>query len=128
MGKDNLNTEPHKPEKKLSKNKSSDSIISFSEIDGQSVNQTKIDSQLSAQKKNQLENLKKTPDLKNKILTLLKKNGKPISYSQIAKYLSRGSSEYDYELILKELDQLSKEGEIISQVSAGKLFFQKKIS
>ena len=119
MGNDNLNTELQKPEGNNSKNKSSDSIIQFSEIHGQSVNQTKINSELSSQKKES--------DLKYKILKYLRKNSKPISYSEIAKYLSRGSSESDYELILKELDQLSKEGEIISQVSAGKLFFQKKI-
>ena len=119
MGNENLNTELQKPEENNSKNKSSDRIISFSEIHGQSVNQAKINSELSSQKKES--------DLKYKILKYLRKNSKPISYSEIAKYLSRGSSESDYELILKELDQLSKEGEIISQVSAGKLFFQKKI-
>ena len=115
----NLNTELQKPEENNSKNKSIDRIIPFSEIHGQSVKQTKINSELGSQKKES--------DLKHKILKYLRKNSKPISYSEIAKYLSRGSSESDYELILKELDQLSKEGEIISQVSAGKLFFQKKI-
>lgn len=126
-GNDNLNTKPQKPEENNYKNKFSDSIIPFSEIHGESVYQSKINSQSNSQKKDLLNNLENNPDLKYKILKLLKNNSKPISYSQIAKYLSRGSSESDYELILKELDQLSKEGEIISQVSAGKLFFQKKI-
>lgn len=123
----NLNIELQKPEENNSKNKSPDRIIPFSEIHGQSLKQTKINSELGSQKKELLENLKKESDLKHKILKYLRKNSKPISYSEIAKYLSRGSSESDYELILKELDQLSKEGKIISQVSAGKLFFQKKI-
>jgi len=127
MGNDNLNTEFQKPEEKNSKNKLLDRIIPFSEIHDKSVNKTKINSKLSSQKKELLVNLNKTSDLKHKILKFLMKNSKPISYSEIAKYLYRGSSESDYELILKELDQLSKEGEIISQVSAGKLFFQKKI-
>jgi chromosome segregation and condensation protein ScpB len=71
------------------------------------------------------DNLEKMSDIKQKVLHLLEITGKPISYAEIANYLSRDSGDHDFELILKELEQLKNEGEIISHVSAGKLYFQK---
>ena len=65
-------------------------------------------------------------DIKDKVLQLLETTGKPISYSEIVKYLSKNSSTPDFELMLKYLEQLKREGVIIGQVSAGKLYFQKK--
>ena len=64
--------------------------------------------------------------VKTKILNLLKKNSRPISYHEIAESLSQDFREHDFNSILKELDQLEKKGDIIGQVAAGKLYFQIK--
>jgi hypothetical protein len=73
-----------------------------------------------------LDNWKSGSDIKIKILYLLKKTSRPISYHEIAEHLSQDSPDYDFNSILKELDQLEKKGDIIGQVAAGKLYFQIK--
>jgi hypothetical protein len=65
-------------------------------------------------------------DIKSKVLRLLRATRRPVSYYDIAKHLSKESPDYNFETILKELDQLKKDGEVIGQVSAGKLYFQIK--
>ena len=98
----------------------------LSEPGGQNENHAHNSADLDLKEDEILENWQKLSDVKNKILLLLNMSSRPISYSEIAKYLSKDSPDYDFELILKELEQLKTEGEIISQVSAGKLYFQKK--
>lgn len=73
-----------------------------------------------------LENWKSGSDIKIKILYLLKKTSRPISYHEIAEHLSQDSPDYDFDSILKELDKLEKKGDITGQVAAGKLYFQIK--
>ena len=73
-----------------------------------------------------VDNWKSSSDIKNKILYLLKRTSKPISYHEIAEQLSKDSPDHDFDSILKELDQLEKKGYIIGQVAAGKLYFQIK--
>ena len=98
----------------------------LSEAGGQNEIQAQNSPDLDLRKDEILENWEKLSDVKNKILFLLNMSSRPISYTEIAKYLSKDSPDYDFELILKELEQLKTEGEITSQVSAGKLYFQKK--
>ena len=73
-----------------------------------------------------LDMYKGNSDIKSELLSLLKITNGPMSYSEIAKHLSKNSSDYDFESILKELDQLKNEGKVIGQVSAGKIYFQIK--
>jgi hypothetical protein len=65
-------------------------------------------------------------DIKSRILKLLQRTAKPVSYSDIVKRLSQDypDDNYDYETVLEELDQLKGEGEIISQLYFGRLYFQ----
>lgn len=90
------------------------------------INQTNDSHDLSLLKKEIINNWEKKSDIKRDILNLLKKTSKPISYQEIAKNFSKNSTDYDFELILKELDQLKTEGEITGLVTAGKLYFQIK--
>jgi hypothetical protein len=73
-----------------------------------------------------VDNWKSSSDIKNKILYILKRTSKPISYHEIAEQLSNDSPDHNFDSILKELDQLEKKGDIIGQVAAGKLYFQIK--
>ena len=73
-----------------------------------------------------VDNWKSNSDIKNKILYILKRTSKPISYHKIAEQLSNDSPDHNFDSILKELDQLEKKGDIIGQVAAGKLYFQIK--
>ncbi len=124
-GNDNSKYWFQKHRENNSKNNFSDRLFPSLENHDQFKNQTENSSELDFLKEELLESLEKKPDIRRKIMHLLKTNSKPISYSDLAKYLSQGPSESDFELILKELEQLKTEGKIISQVSAGKLFFQK---
>ncbi len=65
-------------------------------------------------------------DTKNNILKLLQETNKPVPYSDIVKQLAKNYPEknYDYETVLKKLDQLKGEGEITCQLYFGKLYFQ----
>ncbi len=65
-------------------------------------------------------------DIKNNIISLLQNTNKPTSFYDIAKHLSNGSPDYNFEFILKELDRLKAAEKIVGQVSAGKLYFQLK--
>ncbi|UCD81275.1 MAG: hypothetical protein JSW26_07575 [Desulfobacterales bacterium] len=97
-----------------------------SETDDQNGIQFKNSADLDLKKDEIAGSRKKVYDVKNKILLLLKMSGRPMSFSEIAKYLSKVSPDHDFESMLKQLEQLKAEGEIISQVSAGKLYFKKK--
>jgi hypothetical protein len=97
-----------------------------SQIDDQTKTQAINSADLGLGEDEILDDGGKMSEIKSKILLLLKISNRPVAYSEIAKYLSNDSHDYDFDLILKELEQLKTEGEIISQVSAGKLYFQKK--
>ena len=64
------------------------------------------------------------PDIKSKIISLLKGASSPVSYSEIAKSVSENSTDYDFEFVLTELEHLKAEGKIVDQVSAGKLYYR----
>jgi hypothetical protein len=97
-----------------------------SKTDDQTRIQAKNSADLDLREDEILDDGGKMSEIKSKVLLLLKMSNRPVSYSEIAKYIANDSHDYDFELILKELEQLKTEGEIISQVSAGKLYFQKK--
>lgn len=65
-------------------------------------------------------------DIKSHIIRYLQKAGKPVSYSDIVKQLSKiyPDRNCDYETIIEELDQLKGRGEILSQLYFGKLYFK----
>jgi hypothetical protein len=111
-------------------NKPVDQISNRLNLPSETDDQTRIRAKNSADLKigedEILDDWGKMSEIKSKILLLLKMSNRPVSYSEIAKYIANDSHDYDFEFILKELEQLKTEGEIISQVSAGKLYFQKK--
>jgi hypothetical protein len=77
-------------------------------------------------KKNLMLTQKEKIGIKDKIINLLKTSRRPISYSEIAKNLSNDSTEYDFEYILSELEQLKSEEKIVDGISGGRLFFRIK--
>jgi hypothetical protein len=110
---------------KNSINNYSNRVIPFTEAYHRFKNQTDNSADSDFLNEELLENRDENPEIRSRILSLFMINNKPISYSNITKYLSQDSSETDFELILKELEQLKTEGVIIGHVSAGKLYFQK---
>ena len=74
--------------------------------------------------KNIADTREKTLSIKTKIINLLKRSSRPMSYSEIAKNLSKDSVEYDFEHILSTLEQLKSEGKIVNRLSGGKLYFR----
>jgi hypothetical protein len=94
------------------------------EINDRNGNQTKIRPDL--QENELLDAQPNQSVIKRKVLYLLRAASKPVSYYDIAKYISKDSPNYNFETILKELDQLKKDGKVTGQVSAGKLYFQIK--
>lgn len=104
----------------------SDVLNLLSKPDAQNGNQAQNNDELDLREDEATVKRGKMSTISSRILFLLSKSSRPISYSEIAKYISKDSPDYDFELILKELEQLKAEGKIISQVSAGKLYFQKK--
>jgi cell division protein FtsB len=103
----------------------SNGLLLYSEVEDQNRDRAKNDARPDLRNIELSDNWEKMSDIKDKVMHLLETTGKPISYSEIAKYFSKHSDDHDFELILKELEQLKKAGEIISHVSAGKLYFQK---
>lgn len=73
-----------------------------------------------------LDNGEEKNHIKNKILDILKIKGRPVPYSEIIKHLSRDFLDYDFDLILKELEQLKRHGKLVDQYSAGKLYYRIK--
>jgi len=122
---DHPKIELQKHGEKNSINKHSNRVIPFTEVYHRFKNPTGNSAESDFLKEELLENQDGNPEIRSKILSLFMANNRPISYSDIAKYLSQGSSETDFELILTELERLKTEGEIIGHVSAGKLYFQK---
>jgi hypothetical protein len=114
---------PNKQESKFV-GECSNKVFHFPKIDDQNINHDKFGADFREEK------LPRTPkektDIKATIIKLLKISGGPISYSTIAKNFSNGSRDFDFEFILNELEQLRREGEIVGQVSAGKLYFRIK--
>lgn len=104
---------------------SSNGLLPDSEKDDQNQDLSENNADPDLREIDLSDNWKKMADIKQKVLRLLEITGKPISYAEIANHLSRDSGDHDFELILKELEQMKNEGEIISHVSAGKLYFQK---
>jgi hypothetical protein len=64
--------------------------------------------------------------IKTKIHELLKKSGKPTTYHDLTKNLSKVYPGYNYDFFLKEVEDLQKEGKVEVQLIAGKLYFQVK--
>ena len=104
--------------------KSPDKIVHSPKIEDPTGNHTKKSSDF--RKNNIINTRKEKLSIKAKIINLLKKSSRPISYSEIAKNLSNDSADYDFEYILRELEQLKSEGKIVDGISGGKLFFRIK--
>lgn len=102
----------------------SNKVFHFPKIDDQNKNRDRVGADFREEK------LPRTPkeqtDIKATIINLLKISGGPISYSTIAKNFSNKFQDFDFEFILNELEKLRREGEIVGQVSAGKLYFKIK--
>jgi hypothetical protein len=65
-------------------------------------------------------------EISTKVHELLKKSGKPTSYHDLTKHLSKDYPGYNYDFFLKEVEDLQKEGKVVVQLIAGKLYFQIK--
>ena len=77
-------------------------------------------------KKNGSEEHRINMEIRTKILELLKKSGKPTSYQDVTKHLSKDYPGYNYDFFLKEAEDLQKEEKVEVQLIAGKLYFQIK--
>ena len=63
-------------------------------------------------------------EISAKIQELLEKTGKPTPYHDLTKHLSTVYPGYDYDFLLKEVEELQKAGKVEVQLIAGKLYFQ----
>jgi len=104
--------------------KGSNKVFHFPKMDDQNRNHDRADADFQEEKLSCAP--KEKTDIKGTIIKLLKISGGPISYSAIAKNFSNDAHDFDFEFILNELEQLRREGEIVGQVSAGKLYFKIK--
>ena len=66
-------------------------------------------------------------ELKNALLNLINLSDLPLSLKRISKNLSRKYFDGNYNLILNELNQLEKEGQIEGASMGGKVYFRKKL-
>jgi len=124
--KDNINSksEPHKQaETKSIKDRSND-LFQFADFDDQNISRDKNGSDIREEEF--FDTYKGNSDIKSEILSLLKITNGPMSYSEIAKHLSKDSSDYNFESILEEMDLLKNEGKVIGQIFSGKIYFQIK--
>jgi hypothetical protein len=96
----------------------------LSEIVNSNQHRAEISEALIDRQEALFDHAKTESDLKGHILILLKKINKPVSYTEIVKQLSRECPDCNFDSILKELDQLQGNGEILSQIFSGKLYFQ----
>ena len=76
--------------------------------------------------KNGSEDHRINTEIRVKIQELLKKSGKPTSYHDLTKHLSKDFPGYNYDFFLKEAEDLQKKGKVDVQLIAGKLYFQIK--
>lgn len=65
-------------------------------------------------------------EISAKIYELLKKSGKPTPYHDLTEKLSKDYPGYDYDYFIREIEGLKKEGKVLVQLVAGKLYFQVK--
>ena len=61
-----------------------------------------------------------------KILELLETSGKPAPYHELTKHLSKVYPGYNYDFLLKEVENLQKKGKVEVQLVGGKLYFLAK--
>ena len=120
---DDIKIEPQKQVVRISDKTASKKRLHFTKINGHNTTR-QIKKRPDPRDNLFLDTEFNSSDIKNKILNLLKKTSRPISYHEIAESLSQNSRDHDFNSILKELDQLEKKGDIIGQVMAGKLYFQ----
>jgi hypothetical protein len=73
------------------------------------------------------ESLTSDAELKNALLKLLNLSDLPLSLKRISKNLSRKYFDGNYNLILNELNQLEKEGQVEGASMGGKVYFRKKL-
>lgn len=98
------------------------SLHKFSDISDKNRNKGKNSS--DNRDEELIENKEEVDYIKNKILHALKIKGRPTSYSEIIKYLSKDFLDYDFDLVLNEIELLKEQGKIIDHYSAGKLYYQ----
>ena len=124
--KDNINSkfEYHRQAETKSIKDRSNNLFKFSEFDDQYISRDKNGSDFREEEF--LNTYKGNSDIKSEILSLLKITNGPMSYFEIAKHLTKDSSDCDFEPILEEMDQLKNEGKVIGQIFSGKIYFQIK--